>query len=130
MLLSFKDYQELGGKVTDEKEFAQLESDAEDLFNARTNMFYVTHDIDQDSNIGRVKYFRKALELQINFTHDIGASTLYDIADQSIHSVSIDGTTVQAGKVASDETRKGIYSLAWQYLIQTGLLFRGVPIDS
>ena len=129
MLLSFDEYQKLGGKVTDETKFNQLESDAEDLFNARTNGYYLEHDIDSDKNTRRVKYFKKALEMQINFTNDIGASTIYDIADQTVHSVSIDGTTVQVNKTAADETRKGIYTLSWQYLLQTGLLFRGVPID-
>lgn len=129
MLLSFDEYKELGGvKVTDENKYKLLESNTEDLFNARTGGFYIDNDINQDTDARRVKYFKKAMQLQIDFANDVGASTIYELADLSVHSVSIDGTTVSTDKKASDETRKGIYTLAWQYLLQTGLLYRGVGI--
>ena len=130
MLLSFDDYQnKFGGiQVTDENEFKKLESSTESLFNALTNMFYVKHDIDADPNEYRVKLFRKAMTLQIDFAKSTGIVADYDIAQQSIKSVSIDGTTVTADKTLSDLTRNGLYNLAGEDLYQTGLLFRGAWI--
>lgn len=130
MLLSFDDYQnKFGGiQVTDENEFKELESSTENLFNALTRMFYVKHEIDADPNKFRVKMFRKAMTVQIDFAKSTGVITDYDIAQQSIKSVSIDGTTVTTNKTLSDLTRNGLCDLAGEYLFETGLLFRGAWI--
>lgn len=113
--------------TVEEKDFSRLERDAEDLFNPLTNFFYVKHDIDADPDTERVKLFRKALVLQINYTNDLGASTSYDIAGKDIKTVSIDGTSVTTGKSAVDESVNGVYKLALSYLVSTGLMYRGVP---
>lgn len=129
MLLSFDDYKKFGGiQVTDENEFKELESSTENLFNALTRMFYVKHEIDSDPNKYRVKMFRMAMVVQIDFAKSTGVVTAYDIAQQSIKSVSIDGTTVTTDKTLSDLTKDGLYNLARQYLFETGLLFRGAWI--
>nr|DAE38594.1 MAG TPA: Head Tail Connector Protein [Caudoviricetes sp.] len=91
-------------------------------------MFYITHDIDSDPNEYRVKMFRMAMVVQIDFAKSTGVVTAYDIAQQSIKSVSIDGTTVTTDKTLSDLTRDGLYDLARQYLLETGLLYRGAWI--
>lgn len=133
MYLSFEQYKDLNGdieaKVTDQEEFNKLERDAEHLFDSATDYFYVRHiKIDDDPDVYRVNMFRRALALQIDYTHDLGASTSYDIANQSIKSVSIDGTTVTTDKTASGDSRGGIYKLALDYLYETGLLYRGVGL--
>ena len=129
MLLNFEDYKDLGGiQVTDEDEFDNLEKATETLFNALTRMFYITHDINSDPNEYRVKMFRMAMVVQIDFAKSTGIVTAYDIAQQSIKSVSIDGTTVTTDKTLSDLTRNGLCDLAGEYLFETGLLFRGAWI--
>lgn len=130
MLLSFEDYQKkFGGvQVTDESEFNKLEAKTETLFNALTRMFYIKNNIDSDSNKYRVEMFRRAMTAQIDFLKNAGVLNDYDIAQQSIKSVSIDGTTVTADKTLSDLTKNGLYLLAEQYLFETGLLFRGATI--
>lgn len=130
MLLSLDDYKNKfgGSKVTDEKQYASLESDAEDLFNAATHFFYVRNDIDSDPDQERANLLKKALKLQIDFTSDLGASTSYGIANSSVKSTSIDGTSVTLDSTAADQSHDGIYNLAWAYLAETGLLYAGVPV--
>lgn len=126
MLLSFEEYKKLGG-TADKNNYPKLEQNAEDLINPITHDFYVCNSIDTDEDTYRVKCFKKALELQIEFTNSLGASTPYDMAQQSITSVSIDGTTVSTDMSIKDLTQGGIYNLALEYLYRTGLLYRGIP---
>lgn len=126
MLLTFAEYQDLGGTATEES-YKKLESDAEDLINPITNDYYVLHSIDNDEDKYRVQCFKKALELQINFSNDIGASTPYGMSDQDIKSVSVDGTTVTKGTTPTNFVTNGVYNLARDYLYRGGFLFRGIP---
>lgn len=130
MLLGFDEYKDKfgGTKVTEEDKYDALESDAEDLFNIATHMFYVYNEIDEDPDTERAKLFKKALKLQIDYTCDLGASTSYEIAEQSVKSTSIDGTNITLDSTASDQSHDGIYNLAWAYLAETGLLYAGVPV--
>lgn len=130
MLLTFEDYKDkFGGiKVTDEIKYNALESDAEDLFNIATHMFYVENNIEDDPDQERANLFKKALKLQIDYTSDLGASTSYEIADKSVKSTSIDGTNITLDSTAADQSHDGIYNLAWAYLLETGLLYAGVPV--
>ena len=76
MLLNFEDYKNLGGiQVTDEDEFNNLEKATETLFNALTRMFYIKHEIDSDPNKYRVKMFRMAMVVQIDFAKSTGVVT-------------------------------------------------------
>lgn len=125
-LIDYETYQGLGGTAPKDK-FVKLEQDAEDLINPRTNFYYLSNSIDTDQDKDRVYFFRKALTLQINYSNDIGASTPYEMSDKDVKSVSVDGTAVTKGTTPIDFTDGGIYSLAIDYLLRTGLLFRGVP---
>lgn len=126
MLLTFAEYQDLGGTATEES-YKKLESDAEDLINPITNDFYVLNSIDTDEDEYRVRCFKKALELQINFSNDIGASTPYGMSDQDIKSVSVDGTSVTKGTTPINFVTGGIYNVALKYLYRGGFLYRGIP---
>lgn len=129
MLLTFEEYQNIGGvKVTDPSKYALIESDTADLFNVVTHMFYVRHDINQDPDQERAQAFKKAMKLQIDFAFDVGASTSYGIANSSVKSTSIDGTSVTLDSTAADQSHDGIYNLAWAYLAETGLLYAGIPV--
>ena len=69
MLLTFAEYQDLGGTATEDN-YKKLEQDAEDLINPITNDYYVLNSIDTDEDEYRVRCFKKALELQINFSFE------------------------------------------------------------
>lgn len=126
MLLTFAEYQDLGGTATEDN-YKKLEQDAEDLINPITNDYYVLNSIDTDEDKYRVRCFKKALELQINFSNDIGASTPYEMSNQDVKSVSVDGTTVTKGTTPTNFVTNGIYNLARDYLYRGGFLFRGIP---
>ncbi len=126
MLLSFAEYHEMGGTAPTDK-YPKLEQDAEDLINPITNDYYGLHSIDDDEDKYRVRCFKKALELQINFSNDIGASTPYGMSDQDIKSVSVDGTSVTKGTTPINFVTGGIYNVALEYLYRGGFLYRGIP---
>lgn len=126
MLLTFAEYQDLGGTATEES-YKKLESDAEDLINPITNDFYVLNSIDTDEDEYRVRCFKKALELQINFSFEIGASTPYEMSNQDVKSVSVDGTSVTKGTTPINFVTGGIYNVALEYLYRGGFLYRGIP---
>lgn len=127
-MLSFSEYQELGGKLNDETVYAKLERDAVQLLNSATQMFYVVNDIDTDKDEWRVKMFKLALVAQIDYSNDVGASTEYEMSQKAVKSVSIDGTTVTTDGTFKDSSTGGIYNVALDYLYQTGLLFGGVDV--
>lgn len=126
MLLTFAEYQKMGGTATEDN-YKKLEQDAEDLINPITNDYYVLNSIDTDEDKYRVRCFKKALELQINFSNDIGASTPYGMSDQDIKSVSVDGTSVTKGTTPINFVTGGIYNVALEYLYRGGFLYRGIP---
>lgn len=126
MLLEFKEYQALGGTAPPDN-YDKLEQDAEDIINPITNNYYLLMDIDKDVDTERVRFFKKAMELQINFEHEIGASTPYAMSEKDVKSVTVDGTTVQKGTTPISFAKAGIYKLALEYLYMTGLVYRGVP---
>lgn len=127
-MLTFAEYQALGGQVTDEAVYSKLERNALKLFHVATNMYYIKNNIDEDDNWLRVKMFKMALVAQIDYTDDVGASTEYELAQKSIKSVSIDGTTVSTDSTVKDSTKGGIYNVALDYLYETGLLYGGVDV--
>lgn len=125
MLLSFADYQKMGGTLL-EPDFEKLESDAEDVINPLINFFYLYKDIDTDMDKERVWLVQKAIALQIDFTSRLGSSTPDEMAKNDVKSVSVDGTSVSTGLSPLNFTQHGVYTVALDYLYQSGLLFRGV----
>ncbi|ART99109.1 MULTISPECIES: hypothetical protein [Lactobacillus] len=124
-LLNKNEFQKLTGIVPD-ADFDKLEKAAESMINPLTGMYYELHSIDEDTDINRVNWFKKALALQIQYMSDIGASSTYEMAQKDIKSVSIDGTSVSTGTSPTDSATNGVYNLALEYLFYTGLLYRGI----
>lgn len=124
-LLNKNEFKKLTGIVPD-ADFDKLEKAAESMINPLTGMYYELHSIDEDTDINRVNWFKKALALQIQYMSDIGASSTYEMAQKDIKSVSIDGTSVSTGTSPTDSATNGVYNLALEYLFYTGLLYRGI----
>ena len=128
MYLTFDLYtNELGGIATKDK-FDVLEANTESLFDVRTRMYYQKHNIDEDTDGWRVLMFRKAMTVQINYLFANDVTNADELAGKDIKSISIDGTTVTSSSSLSDTNTNEISNLALEYLVQTGLLFRGVGI--
>lgn len=124
-LLNKDEFHKLTGIVPD-ADFDKLEKAAEIMINPLTGMYYELHSIDEDADINRVNWFKKALALQIQYMSDIGASSTYEMAQKDVKSVSIDGTSVSTGTSPTDSATNGVYNLALEYLFYTGLLYRGI----
>ncbi|WP_195589336.1 head-tail connector protein [Lactobacillus paragasseri] len=124
-LLNKDEFQKLTGIVPD-ADFDKLEKAAEIMINPLTGMYYELHSIDEDTDINRVNWFKKALALQIQYMSDIGASSTYEMAQKDVKSVSIDGTSVSTGTSPTDSATNGVYNLALEYLFYTGLLYGGI----
>lgn len=124
-LLNKDEFQKLTGIVPD-ADFDKLEKAAESMINPLTGMYYELHSIDEDTDINRVNWFKKALALQIQYMSDIGASSTYEMAQKDVKSISIDGTSISTGTSPTDSATNGVYNLALEYLFYTGLLYRGV----
>lgn len=128
MYLSYDLYsKELGGIASEDK-FKALEANTESMFDARTRMYYQKHSIDEDTNSWRVLMFRKAMTAQINYLFANDVDNADELVNKDIKSVSIDGTTVTNNSSVNDTNSNGISNLALEYLVQTGLLFRGVGL--
>ena len=124
--LTYEEYQQMGfSRVPDEGTFKKIEADTETLFDIPTSSFYRKHDLEADVP-ERAQMFKRALALQIDFAQAAGASTPYELAQQSVTHVSIGRTTVDGGDVKS-ATRgaTGLYGVAYSLLVQTGLTYRG-----
>lgn len=128
MYLSYDLYsKELGGIASEDK-FKALEANTESMFDARTRMYYQKHSIDEDTNGWRVLMFRKAMTEQINYLFANDVANADELVNKDIKSISIDGTTVTNNSSVNDTNSNGISNLALEYLVQTGLLFRGVGL--
>lgn len=124
-LLSQNEFQELTNRSTN-ADFDTLEKAAENMINPLTRMYYERNSIDEDTDTNRIKWFKKALALQIEYMDDIGATSTYEMAQKDVKSISIDGTSVSTGTSPTDSATNGVYNLALEYLFYTGLLYRGV----
>lgn len=125
--LTFKEYNDMGfSRVPDEDTFNKIEPYAEVLFDVQTKNFYQTHDLESDVP-ERAKLFKRALALQIEFSHDVGASTPYEVAQNNVTHFSVGRTTVDSGDIrTATRGNTGLYRVAYSLLAQTGLLYRGV----
>lgn len=128
MYLSYDLYSKEMGGIASEDKFKALEANTESMFDARTRMYYQKHSIDEDTNSWRVLMFRKAMTAQINYLFANDVDNADELVNKDIKSVSIDGTTVTNNSSVNDTNSNGISNLALEYLVQTGLLFRGVGL--
>ena len=126
--LTYDEYIQLGFAEIEETEFDRLLPKASDVINSVTRDFYVFNDIDDDVEFRR-KRFKKAIAAQIEYFHDMGATSSHVLNEPS--TVTIGRTTVSRGYrgTSQDETQFSIVSPdVLMYLSGTGLLYRGVRV--
>jgi len=126
--LTYTEYTELGFAEIDQTEFDKLLKRASDVLDAITRDFYVFNDIEDDVPFRRER-FKKAVAAQIEYFHDMGATSSHGLNEPS--TVTIGRTTVSRGNsgTSQDETQFSIVSPdVLMYLSGTGLLYRGVRV--
>ncbi len=126
MYLTYDEYVELGfDKATD---FIKLEAYAERHLNTVTQDYYMLHSLDDDTFMYRVKKFKLAMAIQIDYLETLGGSvTLSEMLSDSPSSVSIGRTRIEnksAGKTAT-VGRTMCSAEAYAELTYTGLLYKG-----
>lgn len=124
--LTYEEYTSFGYEDIDTTEFKDLVEKAGDFMDLQTRNFYQINPIDEDpSNFRRTK-FKKAVALQIDYMHQVGATTASEMS--SPQSWSVDGMSVSAGGSGGDSGSSAsiISEDAIWALSGTGLLYRGL----
>lgn len=126
--LTYDEYIQLGFAEIEKTEFDRLLPKASDVINSVTRDFYVFNDIEDDVPFRRER-FKKAVGAQIEYFHDMGATSSHGLNEP--FTVTIGRTTVSRGYrgTSQDETQFSIVSPdVLMYLSGTGLLYRGVRV--
>lgn len=130
--LTYEEFKELNGADLDEPTFKKLLPKASAVLDNVTSHFYVRNDMEND-NPWRVQQFKKALSAQIEYFHELGATTFESInnAPQSFSagrtSVSNASRYNPSGK---NESKPLVAEDVYIFLEGTGLLYAGVGVKS
>ena len=129
--LTFSEFRELAPHIElEELEFNKLLQKASAVLNNVTSYFYVKNDITND-NSWRVNQFKQALVAQIEYFHEIGATTFESI-NNAPQSFSAGRTTVSNASrfkaTGTNETKSLVAEDVYVFLEGTGLLYAGVAI--
>lgn len=120
--LTYEEYTSFGYEDVDATEFKDLVEKAGDFMDLQTRNFYQINPIDEDPSDFRRTKFKKAVALQIDYMHQVGATTASEMS--SPQSWSVDGMSVSAG--GSNASTSIISEDAIWALSGTGLLYRGL----
>lgn len=124
--LAYEEYKQMGYADMPEEEFNRLLSKAATVLDGMTGNFYLTNDLAMDFPVRR-EPFKRALAAQVEYFHEVGATTSYGM-NQSPQSVTIGRTTMNMGG-RSDSPSQTIPLISPEVvglLSSTGLLYRGV----
>ena len=129
--LTFDEFKELAPQIDiKESEFNSLLRKASAVLNNITRYFYVKNDITND-NSWRVNQFKQALVAQIEYFHELGATTFESI-NNAPQSFTAGRTTVSnASRYKSggeNETKSLVAEDVFIFLEGTGLLYTGVAV--
>lgn len=124
--LTYEEYTSFGYEDVDATEFDKLVEKAGDFMDLQTRNFYQINPIEEDPSDFRRTKFKKAVALQIDYMHQVGATTASEMS--SPQSWSVDGMSVTAGGSGADNSSSAsiISEDAIWALSGTGLLYRGL----
>lgn len=123
--LTYEEYKEFGFADLDESEFSKLLGRASDVIDSVTRHFYKFNNLSDDVPF-RQEQFKKAVAAQIEYFHEIGATTSHGINDPL--SVQIGRTQMSSGVANQKKTNTIFSSDALMYLSDTGLMYRGIGV--
>lgn len=127
--LTYDEYNEFGLSEIEETEFNKLVLIAGDVLDHVTRNFYQFNSLDDDVEFRRTK-FKKAVAAQVQFFHDMGATSSHELNEPS--HVQIGRTTISQNTRSSnsqEETKNNIISNdVYIYLNDTGLLNRSIGV--
>lgn len=127
--LTVDEYKEFTGKNIEETKFTELLPKASDVLDHITRHFYARVDIDDDIYLWRVKQFKKALAVQIEYFNELGATT-FEAINNSPQSFTAGRTSVSNASrfnpSGANESKSLVAEDVYIYLGKTGLLHGGV----
>lgn len=127
--ITFQEFKELtGNSELEETEFNSLLYRASDFMNVQTRAFYQHNDLESDVSQFRRDRFKKAIAYQIEYMHDTGAKSSYDINTPQSWSIGRTSVTEASryNSTGQNEAPSIISEDAISMLSGTGLLYRGV----
>lgn len=125
--LTYLEFKELTLTDITENCFSLLLGRSSDVLDDVTNQFYVRNNM-EDDNLWRVNQFKKALTSQIEYFHEVGATTFEGI-NREPYSFSAGRTKVSRGGGNSGKIEKSLVAKdVYVYLRGTGLLYSGVDV--
>ena len=124
--LTYDEYKAFGYEGVNAEEFDKLVEKAGDFMDLQTRNFYQINPIDEDPSDFRRTKFKKAVALQIDYMHQVGATTASEMS--SPQSWSVDGMSVSTGGSGAEGNSSAsiISEDAIWALSGTGLLYRGL----
>lgn len=129
--LTYKEYTDLGFEEMEESEFEKLLIKASGVLDSITRYFYSYNDLESDIDF-RKEQFKKALAAQIEYFHDMGATSSHGLNEPS--TVQIGRTSMSKGGHNSSgqngQQNKLVSDDVYMYLQGTGLLYRGIGVKS
>lgn len=127
--LTYDEYNDLGFSEIEETVFNKLVLIAGDVLDHVTRNFYQFNSLDDDVEFRRTK-FKKAVAAQVQFFHDMGATSSHELNEPS--HVQIGRTAISQNTRSSnsqEETKNNIISNdVYIYLNDTGLLNRSIGV--
>ncbi|WP_161877866.1 hypothetical protein [Alkalibacterium sp. MB6] len=128
--LTYQEFEETSGPTIDAAKFDKLLPKASAILDNVTDHFYTVHNIETD-NKWRVKKFKEALCVQINYFDEVGANTFEGInkAPQSFSAgrTSVSNTS-RFNAAGANESKSLVAEDVYVFLEGTGLLYAGVGI--
>lgn len=127
--ITFQEFKELtGNSELEEPEFNSLLPLASDFMDVQTRAFYQHNDLESDVSQFRRDRFKKAVAYQIEYMHDTGAKSSYDINTPQSWSIGRTSVTEASryNSTGQNEAPSIISEDAISLLSGTGLLYRGV----
>ena len=128
--LTYDEFKDLSQVDLEEPKFNALIKKSSAILNNITGYFYVKNDIAKD-NEWRVKQFKQALCAQIEYFHEVGATTFEGInnAPQSFTAGRITVTNASRFNPSGENESKSLVAEdVYIFLEGTGLLFSGVAV--
>ena len=126
--LTYEEYKKFGFTEIDESEFNRLLRRASDVVDGITEHFYKFNNISDDVPF-RQEQFKKAVGAQIEYFHEVGATTFEGI-NKTPQSFSVGRTSVSNASrynpSGKNESKSMVAEEVYFHLSGTGLLFRGV----
>ncbi len=129
--LTYEEYKKFGFESIEEIEFDKLIRKASDVVESVTRYFYAYNNIDDDVKFRR-EQFKKAIAAQVEYFHEMGATTSYGLNEPT--TVQIGRTSMSSGSRGSQNAQAPkndiVSSEVYMYLAHTGLLYRGIGVRS